>query len=834
MSSSCIGLGNSSMALTFCPLLHTIQHMREWSLTQDDPLSLKIAADARLSVPDYGNDQIWELRLTGGEPPALSLQTSYGLRAKGMRVFVGFVWEGQRVLDPERFASPPEVRQFYPNYLKVAFQPFSDLAGGAEYWVQDSYTLAGRVTVRNLASSPKVIRLRLYALLLPGENPRALSETRFEGVTVLAGRTGNLEPVIFLSGGAFAEEATYPALAVEYTLPPHGEKHIVWGHAGLEDQQRSFEAASAIGGRQWEAEIARLDMVNSSLVDIQTGDPEWDVGFALSQRVALSSFVGPTVYLPHPSIVESRIPDRGYSARGDGKDYTLYWSGQTAADAFLALPQVILAAPDLARGLLKNFFAVQTAEGFIDWKPGLGGQRNGALVMPLLAAMCLSYYQHTEDLTFLEETFPRLLELLELWFSKDHDRDQDGFPEWKHTIQAGFDDWPSFVRWRAWGQGLDISKAETADLASYLYRDCLSVIRIARLVGKPEAVAMWEQRAKGLREAVEASWSDETSSYHHRDRDLHISPAGELLGKGRGAFTVEVNRDFDPPVRVLVRSRGVEGGAQAAKVLIHGKGQRGRHRVERLSGRKFQWFWEFGTATSEKASKAIERVEVQGLAETFETEIWVADYTREDQTLLLPLWAGIPNAERAQQLVRRTVTNPKRYWRSHGVPNCSAQDPAYSPDVDGGAGMVEMFWNTLIGDGLVEYGYLEQAADLVHRLMTAVIGSLRKDKAFRAAYHPDQEGGLGERGNLAGLAPLSLFLHTLGVQFVSPHRVHLRGRNVFPWPVVLRWRGLEVRREADTTVVTFPNGQQVEVEGEQPQVVEQEANGQRSRGGYPA
>jgi hypothetical protein len=53
--------------------------------TGGNPLTLTLAADTRFSHPDYTDDQIWELRLQGGEPPALVLQTTYGLRARWMR-----------------------------------------------------------------------------------------------------------------------------------------------------------------------------------------------------------------------------------------------------------------------------------------------------------------------------------------------------------------------------------------------------------------------------------------------------------------------------------------------------------------------------------------------------------------------------------------------------------------------------------------------------------------------------------------------------------------------------------------------------------------------------
>jgi len=795
--------------------------MREWSIPSDGPLSLRIAADARLTIPDYTDDQIWELALEGGEPPAIALQTTYGLRARSMRIFPGFGWGQASVTDPAQFASPPVVHGFLPNYLRVTFAPFTDLHVQAEYWVADSHRLAGRFTLRNLGSEEKSVRLRLHAMLRPGENPQMMGGINYGGVAVLAGRTGSLTPVVFLSGGAWMEQETYPALTVSHSLAPGASKAWVWAHAGLRDHETSFEAARALAARPWDAEIARLELVGASTVDIHTGDPDWDIALALAQKVALACYVGPTRHLPYPSFVLTRLPDLGYSERGDGKDYDWQWDGQMAAHAYVNLPQILPAAPELAVGVMHNFLMARDADGSIDWKPGLGGQRNGALSIPLLATLTWKIYQYTEDRSYLEASFPSLLEFLDTWFTKEHDRDQDGHPEWEHTVHTAFDDFPSFVRWRRWGQRLDITKAETPDLAAYLYRECRSLIEIAGVLGREEAVSELDAKAARLRAAVEASWSEETVSYHHVDRDLHIPVPGDILGKGRGQFILEIERTFDPSVRVLIRSIGTEGLSHAIKVFIHGRGRRGRHRVERLTERHFQWFWEFGTGTTDKTYAEIERIEVRGLSDEFETELWVADYTRQDQTLLLPLWAGIPTPERAERLVRETLLDPERYWRTYGIPSCSALDPSYAPDNRNGSGGVWMFWNSMLGEGLVDYGYLDEAAELVGRLIEATLHSLRVDKAFRQAYNADQSEGLGERDHLWGVAPVHLFLYVLGVRLISPQKVWIRVCNPFPWPVVLRWRGLRLECLSDRTIVTFPDGQLVEVEGKEPQMVEQ-------------
>ncbi len=67
--------------------------------------------------------------------------------------------------------------------------------------------------------------------------------------------------------------------------------------------------------------------------------------------------------------------------------------------------------------------------------------------------------------------------------------------------------------------------------------------------------------------------------------------------------------------------------------------------------------------------------------------------------------------------------------------------------------------------------------------------------------------GIGERNPLQGLAPLGLFLDVLGVEIQSPKRVTLSGKNPFPWPVTVKYRGLTVTRQAEQTVIVFPDGQ---------------------------
>ena len=128
-------------------------------------------------------------------------------------------------------------------------------------------------------------------------------------------------------------------------------------------------------------------------------------------------------------------------------------------------------------------------------------------------------------------------------------------------------------------------------------------------------------------------------------------------------------------------------------------------------------------------------------------------------------------------------------------------------------------WNTFIGEGLVDYGFRAEAAELVTRLMNAIVLNLKRDKAFRRYYHSQTGAGIGERDALVGLAPLGLFLYTLGVKLLSPTRVEIAGTNPFPWPVTVKYRGLTILRQNEKTTIIFPDGQAVTLDGSESRIV---------------
>jgi len=269
------------------------------------------------------------------------------------------------------------------------------------------------------------------------------------------------------------------------------------------------------------------------------------------------------------------------------------------------------------------------------------------------------------------------------------------------------------------------------------------------------------------------------------------------------------------PNRVLVRLQANEQRTKLnLEVTIEGINQAGWSASEVLTGEDFYWYQAIGSATGETLWQIIERVHVTGMNGSItRLEVLTPDLGRQDQTLLLPLWAGMVGEAQVDPLVKRTVTDPRRYWRRYGMPNCSALDPAYRADNREGSGGVWLMWNTMIGEGLLWHGYRQEAADLVTRLMTAMLHTLKTEQCFREAYNSDRLEGLGDRDYLWGVAPCHLFLQAVGIRIVSESKVYLKGYNPFPWPVTVKHKEVTVirppGREAEAEVV-FPPG----VEGE--------------------
>src|SRR5512138_1712612 len=786
--------------------------MRDWSLAPGDPLCLSLAADARLSIPDYLNDHIWDLNQGSGEPPALAFQTTYGLRAKAMRLFLRFGEEGKSVSAPSTFALPPVVRRFYPNFLVLDYSPLRNIDVTAEYWVPQSNAVSGRISIANKSTAVRKIRLELCAILTPIDG-QGMTGTQLQMVNVLAGQTGGLFPVLFMTGGPALGSGPYPSLFLDLELGPGAARTLTWVQAAMDSLQSSFELARQTSARPWEAEKARLELLNTSqTLDIRTGDKDWDAAFAFSQSLGFGLFFAPDTHLPCPSIVSVRGPDNGYSPKGDGADYPASWNGQTAFDAYYL--SSVLPVSDAARDLLDNFLSIQKEDGSIDGKPGIAGQRGRYLAEPLLASLAWKLYEKSESEKFLGEVFPKLHKFFWSWFSPEYDDDRDGLPQWKHTLQTGFEDNPLFDAWHDWSLGVDIAQVHSPALEAMLYNEAACLIRMAEQLGRDDVLSLLHEQAAKLRASIESTWQSRTALYHYRDRATGSSLAGKLLVKQQGSGTVSPKLKFEQPIRLLIGVQTKSPTARRPEIRIHELATKPPDEI--VEGGSYQWRNRGSVYTTQKVFSKIAKVVVKGLDDEDTVIISTLDFTTEDHTLFMPLWAGIPDEQRAQTIIGRALLDADRFHRPFGVPACPHLT---QPEAESVSQAVHLPWNLFICEGLLRYGFRTDAARLVAHMMNGVIQNLKQNRAFYARYHAERGVGIGERNALNGLAPVDLFLRVLGVEILSAARVRLEGRNPFPWDVTINYKGLKVIRGQEKTQVVFANGKSVTITEIEPVIV---------------
>ncbi len=98
-----------------------------------------------------------------------------------------------------------------------------------------------------------------------------------------------------------------------------------------------------------------------------------------------------------------------------------------------------------------------------------------------------------------------------------------------------------------------------------------------------------------------------------------------------------------------------------------------------------------------------------------------------------------PRRDRAKDLVRE-LQDSSTFWRTFGVPSLAADDPNYTPFVDGCCrwnGPIWLLWDYMVMAGLREYGENRLADRLGEKMLLAVTTQLRKNHRFWESYSPD-------------------------------------------------------------------------------------------------
>jgi hypothetical protein len=709
--------------------------------------------------------------------------------------------EGRSIYQLNAYHKAPVVTGFAPGYLCLQASLSEHIGLQMEVLALDSHTIGALLTLVN--SDQKVTTLQLDTIAFIGSGGKELAPLSL-GNALSLGTIGNLQPVVMQEGAKVIGEAPVkPKLSNTYTLAAGEKLRIKLLHVALPDAQQSLQHAQQKLKHNLLTTIDQLQKRADKLLDIETDDADLDAALAFSVRELAQAYVTPGRDLPSKTIASTRNAWH-HSHRANERR----WAGQSPMTAYLGALGIASAYPELAQGIIRNYLATQRADGYLEARVQPQESVANALCMPILARLAWGIFQYTEDSQFLKDVFPGLLRFFLHWLNRNG---TDTLPTWHNEQETGYRFTPTFATWQPWGGGANIAYVESPDLMAYLLSEATSLYEMAAYLRENQQAALLEQQMQVLQQKLGELWHPTWERYVYRDRKSHTTPASQsLVHDARGMERLTINSTLDVPNRLLIRVTGGNDLRPRATFTVVGTDHQGETVQEVLQEDSLLWSNGRGVATTEYVYQAVATISIDGLSRVYRMDVETIDLTRFDINGILPLWApGIPAAQ--SEALLRHLLNPDHFWRPTGIAMNSAQDVQFDPTNANGSGSVWPFWNTLIGEALIEHQQLEAATEVTHRLIQAQIKTLREHKMFREFYHSDQPLGLGDQGHINGIVPLHLFMRVVGVRVISSQAVWTGGPYFWPTPMTIRQHGVTIQRSQESTTVTFADGHSVQL-----------------------
>ncbi len=784
-----------------------MRNMPSYEIDAASMFEFHMAADARMSRTNYVDDQAWKLDLGGKNRAALAFQTQFGGRAGLVSIVPIWLTGGHQVYQYQSYHHPPVATHFAPNFLGIRAEIAPWLELRARYWVMESNAAGCEFSIKNHKSEDLELQIELFAhVVINGRNKKLNVLTMGDySLALHLGQIGDINPVLTLEGASvdiYGGRISSPKLGRRLVLPAGETTRVPFVVAGLPDMRDSHSVTMNWLARPWDIYFEKIDDLAGAIPRIQTGEKSWDRLLDLSYNLLLQARMGSSDQLSHSSLVANRATNRGWSRRGDGRDHIRAWAGQDPTLAYLAATAAANIEPDWAKGLIHNYLSTQDDTGFVDRQPGLAGQTQGLMMMPLLARMSWIVYGLTEDRDFLAEVFQPLTAFFARWLQED--KDADGVPEWRSERQMGYVAFPTFGMGQGWAQGAKLGEMETPDLLAYLISEADALCSIARELEDEDAQNELRQRLSDLQDSLEEFWDGDR--YTYRDRDSHLtSDSVELLRRGPGDKIHIIERSLPAPDRVMVRVVGGVSQVPRISLRLTGLDSDGEDCVIDADVDAFDWQNRQGVYTTRQALSFVGTIEIEGLSRVYKVYAKTIDSSRLDINHLLPLWTGLLAQDRASALVECAL-DESQFFCPNGITMVSQRDPNFDPSNARGGGGIWMYFLSLIGEGMVKCGFHQEATTLVKRVLRGLSQVLERDGHLSQFYHTEEIKGFGEDHHIGGIVPLKLFSDVIGVRILSPLKVWVGGPFTWEQEVKVEQHGVVVTRNSDGIQIDFPSG----------------------------
>ena len=765
------------------------------------PKAYILAGDGLSNTINPDEDQIWSLNLGDSDNQILQIETTYGLQAKSMKLIPFLRINKESISKSSLFLQPSIVKNVTPTSIRTQFFHELDLEICFDVIIPQEKALMGAVEFRNTGKSRTNVHFNLAAVLVPMEQGVTIHPEKIGVNHILVGRTKEIIPVLFMSDAPTAISNPYPALSKTIKIRAGGTHSLTWVLVSDNSQEKSFEQArklSAVNCQNLVAENVR--QVDAHTIHIQTGDPNWDAAILLSQTIAQTHLAKIEKKSQNQVFIKTRL-----------HDHKLEISTLSILEAF-QFAQVLLPAKAQTMSMLLETLLEEI--NLETNKPSLNNTKTSVFsTCPMIAHLwgeCMRIHPDKEQ---LQRVFPQLVAYYQAQIPEKSNQLLSDFPVFEASnqlhLQSGdykFDSWHSF------GGGLDIQKVISPALASMLYREFNVIQKMAYQINDRSSGRRFGSLRKAARDQILSCWHQENKFFTYLDHTSQATSAREWFSSGNVQQVMSINREFSTPQRLLCHLFSDDENTKSCIITFEGLGESGKLLMEESNIPATRWVMGRTHVTTNFLFNELHKVIIEGLTSEDRYVLENVDLKQPDITCLLPIWSGGAKKKTFEALIESLRENLTQNWE-YGIPETWVSTQSLPENL---TVSVNVLWNTLIIEGLLQQGFQEEACIVFTKLMGNIVNGLIKFSGFYPTYDHQSGQPIGLENAVTGLPPLRLFLKIAGIELFSPNKIALWGDNPFPWPISIRWQGLYLKKEGVNTHVTFPNGAEFDHQSEKP------------------
>ncbi len=783
--------------------------MPDFPLYQNEPFSLILAADYRLGTQDLEKETVWEIQLDGGESGGLSLYSTLALSASSLRIFPLFSNQSETKIRLSQFAGPLMIQEISPSYSRFRLEPFQGIIVRLEYWVKESNLILGRISINN-SSATQFNGSNSWAVkLVPLEGGSNMKIVNTSSHPYLLGKTTH-EHLVFLSNGApSAGKFGQISLENELLLQPGAQQVYHWAFAREMSKSAAVISANSNLNLNWDAETARIEVLSQKAVYFfQTGNRDWDFALDAGQKLAHQLILHPSHAPKELVFLKNRTSEQNFPIKRSTA------SGATSSlanvrDLWYALqvnPAISHLVKEKVTEILQDFQSLEEARKKFDFSNFLMPK----LPFPLLATTAFEIFQMESDQDWLRENFGNLCNYLKMWLSYQENEDNDFVPIWSNALQSLYEDLPIHNRWNRDGEGIETQFVISPMLLALLYQEIHHALNLGKILHDYQNCAWLELKQVFLQNQINQLWDGRKHRYSYADLSTHKALHSKQIFTCQGSGNFAVNKKIGNKYRLSLRLLSQQEHTRNVTLILKGELDENTI-VEEIKPRNIHWYGQHGFYTTRNVFDKVIEIEVFQVPDSDSVTIHTSNFSVCDISLGLPLWAGACDAKRAQVLIEKWLI--PEFLQASGLPLVPMKD---QPEKNDKFNNVDLPFNCMLLQGLLQYGYENAACQIVSNNLHAISKNLKLFHRMMQQYDASDGYGTGEYNIIIGAPPTSVFLKLAGINKWSRSEVIIDNISCFEKPITILYRGNTIRTTPSGHRFSSPGGMIIETSGKGP------------------